>query len=78
MFALLRFRTEVFNTDLLSDQDSKAVHKRTDVIKLKGTVQACVIELRTSSDSKVEFKSQLTCQFILILFIQNISPVLTG
>ena len=50
MFALLRFRTEVFNTDLLSDQDSKAVHKRADVIKLKGTVQACVIELHTSSE----------------------------
>ena len=50
MFALLRFRTEVFNTDLLSYQDSKAVHKRADVIKLKGTVQACVIELRTSSE----------------------------
>ena len=50
MFVLLRFRPEVFNTDLLSDQDSKAVHKRADVIKLKGTVQAFVIKLRTSSE----------------------------
>ena len=56
-FLFIKGSTEVFNTDLLSDKDNKAVRKRADLIKLKGTVQACVIELHSSSDSKVEFKS---------------------